>query len=157
MTGKEAHVMTVKSFGAVPACRRSILKGAAVAVAFASVAGKTVAAHAFVGSMTIDDLVDASGAATERALALVGSVVAVRGYPSPTSLSSPTLLALTSGSSAPCQLCGSVHDSGPAIAVEAKAALPGNLSMLKIVEVSGSVAVTDSREVRLVDAAIQVI
>jgi hypothetical protein len=138
------------------ASRRSILTGMTALLGIAPIGTKAAVAGVLGDDFAVADLVNEAGAPTERARTATGRVITLRGYPVPT-FASPTVLALSDFSPAPCQLCGLLHDSGPAIVVEAKDTLPDGLSMLRMIEASGRVTVADSGDIRLTDAVIRLI
>jgi len=141
--------------GKFVASRRSILAGTSAVLAFAPFAASVAASDVVSGRVAVTDLVDGAGLPTQRALGLAGQAVALRGYPAPSSLGA-TVLALTEASSAPCQLCGTIHDAGPAVLVKPKGVLPDSLTMQSMVEVRGRLGVGEN-EVRIEDATIQVL
>jgi hypothetical protein len=138
------------------ASRRSILASASALLALAPFAAKAAASNAVAGRIAIADLVNELGQPTQRARELVGQAITLRGYAAPSSLGAAVVLALTEGSQAPCQLCGTIHDAGPAVLVKPNGTLPSSLSMLSMVDVRGKLTVGDG-EVRLEDATIQVL
>jgi hypothetical protein len=138
------------------ASRRSILAGTSAVLALAPFAATAAASDLVSGRVAITDLVDDTGGPTQRARGLAGQAVTLRGYAAPSSLGAAAALELTEASAAPCQLCGTIHDVGPAVLVKPKDALPSSLSMLRIVEVRGNLGIGDGK-VRLEDATIQIL
>jgi len=134
--------------------RRSLLVSASALLAFAPFAALGAQIMRPVG---ISDLVDDASQPTDRARDLAGKVIRLRGYPAPVSLQAGAALTLTGGSLAPCQLCGNVHDAGPAILVQPKDGLPASLSMLRIVEVTGVLEIAAEGDVRLLDASVALV
>lgn len=125
--------------------RRSLVAGIG-AFALAPLAG-TAAER-----LRIADLVDADGAATGRARALVGAAVTLRGYVGVATSPGPDVLMLTDVPSGPCQLCGAVHDSaGVLLALPIGAPEP---PALQLVEARGEIALGAHGEVRLIGARI---
>ena len=102
--------------------------------------------------LRINDLVDNTGLASERARALVGRSVALRGYLGLAPVGSSSLL-LTELPSGPCQLCGAIHDAPSGVLVDPAGALP-NIAALQVVEVTGQLELGARGEVRLVSAQI---
>lgn len=135
----------------VSTSRRSLLLSATAVLAIAPFAASGAQ---FIGPVGISDLVDDEGRPTERAHALAGKIVSLRGYPAPRSTDPRAAISLTDVSLAPCQLCGTVHDAGPAILVQPKDALPPSLSMLRIVEVTGRLDIAHEGDVRVLDASV---
>lgn len=125
--------------------RRSVL-AALGALALAPVSARAE------GGLRVGDLVDAGGLATERASALIGSSVTLRGYLdlAPTG---PASLILTDMPSGPCQLCGVTHELLGGVLVEPAGARP-TIAALQTVEVAGELALGARGEVRLAAARI---
>ena len=106
------------------------------------------AAGAAASVASIADLVAADGVASPMAMSLAQTVVSVQGYLAP-GLDGQTF-ALTEGSVLPCQLCGTVHDAGPELAVRAGAPDP-DAPVFQLVQVSGCLEIDGG--LRLVDAS----
>jgi hypothetical protein len=127
--------------------RRAMLTGASALIALGASARAAEAA-------ALIDLVDADGQAVARAAALAGRQVRVVGYLAPSfDPGNPDWL-LTESPAMPCQLCGSGHDDGPAVAVR-PTDVP-NLSPVQAVAVTGLVEVAGGVP-RLIDARVEAI
>ena len=117
----------------------------------AGVAGLVVAAplsaHAS-ASIRIADVADADGRATLQANKLSGQEITLRGYFAPSVRDGE--FALFEAPAAPCQLCGGLHDAGANLVIVG--AYPAEVSMLKLIEVRGRVAIVDGA-LRLVAAS----
>ena len=105
--------------------------------------------HDLMRRFSFATLVTADGGASPLAVSLAQTVVSVQGYLAP-GLDGQTF-ALTEGSVLPCQLCGTVHDAGPELAVHAGAPDP-DAPVFQLVRVSGRLEVEGG--LRLVDASL---
>lgn len=115
--------------------RRSVLAGLA-ALAFAPVAS---ASNALAEQrLRIGDLSNDNGVATDAAKARLGEEITLRGYFAP-SMRTGVLFDLFEKPAALC-MCGFFHDAGASIAVTG-AERPAGLTMLRMVEVQGRIAV----------------
>jgi hypothetical protein len=105
------------------------------------------------GELRIGDLVDARGLATERARAIAGRSLTLRGYLdlAPTG---PASLILTDMPSGPCQLCGATHDILGGVLIEPTGPSPA-IAALQIVAVTGELALGARGDLRLANARIR--
>lgn len=134
------------------AVREPALGRRSVLLALPSLAALTpmAAVRAAAPEPGLTELVGADGSATTLARSLAQTQVSVRGYLSP-SLDGREF-ALTEGSAAPCQLCGSLHDAGSSMTVRTGEPAPG-APVFERVLVSGRLEIDGA--VRLTGACIQ--
>lgn len=114
--------------------RRAFLAGAAGLVGAAPFGAAASAAPG------IADLAGGDGRASALARRLAGEVVTLRGYFAPSVTDGEFLL--YEAPAAPCQLCGGLHDAGASL-VAAGAEIPAGVSMLRLIEARGRLAIAD--------------
>jgi hypothetical protein len=130
---------------ALPLLPRRTILAALGAVALAPFAAQAA------DSPRITDLVDSAGSATDRARALAGRDVTLRGY---LDLAPGARdLILTEMPSGPCGLCGVSHDAGATLLINVDGPVPA-LAAQQMVVVSGRLEIAGDGTVRLVRAAV---
>ena len=103
-------------------------------------------------ALHVRDLLLPDGRASLRARRLAGQRVRLQGYLAPTLGRQPRQVAFTDRSTAPCQICGGLHDSGPSLQVElgwptpAPALAPGAVLPHEAVVVVGRLLPCDRRD-----------
>ncbi len=102
----------------------------------------TAAWTAEAGRLRLADLAGPDGRALPRAVPLLGTRVALRGYLAPTAKAQAFLL--TEDCIAACQLCGGLHSGNASAGVEAVDQVLRTITMLQPAEVTGELGLAGS-------------